>query len=81
MSMSESVTEYEWECDWVFWGSSSLLSSPHLFICNSWVASGGGTDSGTKASPPSLTLLQKWHQCEVFKTRPRHPTITRLEMD
>ena len=22
------LNEHEWECDWVFWGSSSLLSSP-----------------------------------------------------
>ena len=27
------LNEHEWECDWVFWGSSSLLSFPHLFIC------------------------------------------------
>ena len=30
------LNEHEWECDWAFWGSSSLLSSPHLFICKSW---------------------------------------------
>ena len=62
----------ECECDWVFWGSSSLLSSPHLFICKSWgvvvvVGGCGGTDSGTKASPPSppvfllsLNVVNEW---------------------
>ena len=51
---SQDLNEHEWECDWVFWGSSSLLSSPHLFICKSWegggvvvVGSFGGTDGGT----------------------------------
>ena len=33
---SRNLNEHEWECDWVFWGSSSLLSSPHPFICKSW---------------------------------------------
>ena len=30
------LNEHEWECDWVFWGFSSILSSSHLFICKSW---------------------------------------------
>ena len=51
MSMSVSMMSMSVECDWVFWGSSSLLSSPHLFNCKRWgvvvvVGGCGGTDSG-----------------------------------
>ena len=53
------LNEYEWEYDWVFWGSASLLSSHTsssvrvggLVVV---VGSCGGTDGGTQASPPSF---------------------------
>ena len=66
MRMSMSVTEFS--------EVSSLLSSPHLFICKSWgvvvvVGGCGGTDSGTKASTPSsLSSLFLWMLLNEWKS-------------
>ena len=62
ITTGRDLNEHEWECDWVFWCSSSLLSSPNLFICKSWgvvvvVGSCGGTDSGTQASTSSSPIF------------------------
>ena len=74
------MNDHEWECD-CFWGSSSLLSSPNLLLCKSWVGSGGtvgccwGTDSGTSASPPSYPVfplsMNVMNECCMKSIKPR----------
>ena len=56
------LNEHKWECDWVFWGSSSLLSSPTSSSVRVCGGSGGGTDTGTYASSSSFLsyLLFLW---------------------
>ena len=59
-----SRTEWAWMRVWLsFWGSSSLLSSPHLLLCKSWgevvalIGSCGGADSDSYSSPPSYPVF------------------------
>ena len=69
------LNEHECECDWVFWGSSSL-SSPHLFICKNWGGSGviggcGGTWASTSSYPVFPLSLNVVNEC-ASKASCRH---------
>ena len=81
----QDLNEHEWECDWAFWGSSSLLSSRTSSSVTVWglmvvVGSSGGTDSGTKASPPSF-LSCPFHVCCEWMLHEKPQASILLEVD